>query len=122
MAASKHSFASHRITRPDPLVRDKARFMVDGALRSGRLQKPTHCPVCGAKGIQRERLKLLEAHHFDYSRPFDVAWLCHTCHIDLHQIQHLRGITYTSLESFIEHRTEHPDILGHYRHFPNDSK
>lgn len=50
--------------------------MVSQAIKTGRLQRGP-CESCGAT----ERI---HAHHDDYSRPYDVRWLCHSCHSSLH--------------------------------------
>lgn len=52
--------------------RREARIAVGNALRDGRLVKGP-CEGCDVTaGVQ--------AHHDDYSRPFDVRWLCRDCH------------------------------------------
>ena len=66
----------HRIT---PRTRKKqpkrpAVTAVGNAIRDGRLlRKP--CQICGSKA---------QAHHEDYSNPFEVMWLCHRHHADRH--------------------------------------
>jgi hypothetical protein len=57
----------------------KARIAVGNALRRGQLHRAAECFFCGAG----ERL---QAHHPDYSKPFDVFWLCSTCHGKLHTV------------------------------------
>ena len=52
-----------------------ARVAVGNALRDGRLNRQP-CAVCGASAS--------EAHHFDYSRPLDVTWLCFKHHREEH--------------------------------------
>ena len=59
----------------------KARGALGAAVRQGRIA-PSCCEKCGASKA--------EAHHEDYSKPFDVAWLCHKCHIALHFQQRLK--------------------------------
>ena len=55
--------------------KDRARNMVAKALASGKLvRKP--CAVC--------ELKRTEAHHFDYSKPLEVIWLCAVHHSAIH--------------------------------------
>jgi hypothetical protein len=51
----------------------RAHKAVQSALRSGRLVRPEHCERC-------ERQCKPQAHHADYTKPLDVAWLCSTCH------------------------------------------
>lgn len=54
-----------------------ARGMVRLAIRNGTLSKPSGCSSCHAA------IKV-EAHHSDYTKPLDVAWLCRSCHQVLH--------------------------------------
>lgn len=53
----------------------KARKKLQYAVKSGRL-KPQPCAKCGAKKT--------EAHHPDYSKPFEVIWLCNKHHLEEH--------------------------------------
>jgi len=48
------------------------------ALRTGRLVKPAECSVCGRTGQ-------VQGHHTDDERPFEVVWLCVTCHTAAHR-------------------------------------
>jgi hypothetical protein len=50
--------------------------MVNNAIRDGRLQKQP-CAICGDKKV--------EAHHYDYSKPLDVIWLCKKHHSMIHR-------------------------------------
>jgi ribosomal protein S27AE len=50
-----------------------ARIAVRTAVRQGNLVRPDTCPRCGQPGN-------IEAHHADYSKPYDVQWLCAECH------------------------------------------
>jgi hypothetical protein len=52
----------------------KARAAVNNAVRDGYLMKPEKCG-CGGSPV--------EAHHVDYTKPLDVAWLCGPCHRDV---------------------------------------
>jgi hypothetical protein len=59
-----------------------ARQAIENALRRGKLTKPSRCqmqisPLCG-------RLKNLDAHHEDYSKPLEVVWACRDCHMQHH--------------------------------------
>jgi len=43
------------------------------ALESGKIKKPDKCEDCPAT-------KNIQAHHEDYSKPYNVNWLCPKCH------------------------------------------
>lgn len=62
--------ARHRQTHPK---RYKARNAVNNAIRDGRLERQP-CEVCGKKA---------QAHHDDYSQPFQIRWLCFKHHREL---------------------------------------
>lgn len=49
------------------------------AIRRGDVVKPNTCSKCGEKPSR------IEGHHEDYSKPFDVVWLCPPCHRKLHK-------------------------------------
>jgi hypothetical protein len=53
----------------------KAQWAVNNAIRDGRMVRQP-CEVCGEKA---------QAHHDDYSKPFDVRWLCTTHHGEVHR-------------------------------------
>lgn len=53
-----------------------ANMAVDAALRCGRLNRPKRCQGCGRSGDETR----LSAHHYDYTKPLDVIWLCAACH------------------------------------------
>ena len=46
--------------------------------KRGKVQKGV-CSVCGEVKV--------EAHHEDYSKPFDVVWLCRKHHVEYHESQ-----------------------------------
>jgi len=53
--------------------RTTARQLLNAAVRTGRISKPTECRRCG-------NVSRLNGHHHDYSKPLDVEWLCNRCH------------------------------------------
>lgn len=55
-------------------VANAAHMQVTNALNRGDLVRPSHCDHCG------DGASKIQAHHDDYSKPLDVAWLCVTCH------------------------------------------
>ena len=56
-----------------PDAKEKAR----SAFKTGRIQKPLFCEVCGKKGK-------LERHHPNYNKPLEVIWVDRACHSKLH--------------------------------------
>ena len=52
---------------------------VQRGIKNGRVQRPGTCSQCGTINA------LIEGHHVDYNRPYDLRWLCHPCHMGLHR-------------------------------------
>ena len=48
------------------------------AIREGTLIKPSQCQICGKEDK-------IHGHHFDYSKPLKVIWVCQPCHSDIHR-------------------------------------
>ena len=59
--------------------RDRARNQFNNAVKKGTIRRPSACSACGAEGR-------IHGHHSDYSKPFDVEWLCTVCHGLRHRI------------------------------------
>jgi len=84
---SREHMRRARINNPDKFrVREKlaarnkpknakteARNILNQAIKSGKIIKPTNCSECG-------KIKRITAHHHDYSKPLEVKWLCYECH------------------------------------------
>jgi hypothetical protein len=51
----------------------EAKNLVNNAILRGALVRPSRCEAC------HEQIKP-EAHHENYEKPFDVIWLCSSCH------------------------------------------
>lgn len=72
--------------RYQPLYRErnperiKARNDLNYAIRHGRIARPDRCSACDVDCTPH-------GHHHDYSKPFDVQWLCPSCHSAIHAIQ-----------------------------------
>lgn len=43
------------------------------------LVNPGQCQMCGTKENK------IQAHHFDYSKPLEVTWICVECHKEIHR-------------------------------------
>lgn len=70
----QHKLYNRRRKERDP---EKAitRYLTSNAIRDGRLIR-LPCEVCGADKVQ--------AHHEDYTKPFEVRWLCFKHHREHH--------------------------------------
>jgi hypothetical protein len=47
-------------------------------IRLGKMEKGTKCEAC-------DRTDNIIAHHWDYSKPLSVIWLCSSCHKNVHK-------------------------------------
>ena len=56
----------------------KIHYDFSNAVRAGKIERQTYCDACLNEGK-------MQAHHPDYSKPFDVQWLCHECHRKAHR-------------------------------------
>jgi hypothetical protein len=61
--------------------RVRCREILYNSKRNGKIVPPERCEHCNKK-------TKLHAHHDDYSKPFDVTWLCRPCHRQLHGGMH----------------------------------
>ena len=52
--------------------------LLNAAVASGDVVKQEECTKCGS-------VIRVQAHHEDYSKPFDVVWLCEMCHKETHK-------------------------------------
>lgn len=47
------------------------------AIKEGSLERPLRCELCGSEGR-------VEGHHNNYDSPYEVTWVCASCHKKLH--------------------------------------
>lgn len=50
------------------------------AVLDGKIIKPEHCSKCLTV---LPKMKI-QGHHDDYSKPYDVVWVCQSCHKEIH--------------------------------------
>ena len=74
----KHKNIYYQRLKHEPL-KLKARYILRNAVRRLGLQKPKNCSKCGKECIT-------EGHHEDYTKPLDVIWLCHKCHLKINNV------------------------------------
>lgn len=62
-------------------VRKLSYSRLNNAVAQGRIKRPEFCERCnknpGTDSLGRSRI---EGHHPDHSKPFEVIWLCDSCH------------------------------------------
>jgi hypothetical protein len=51
---------------------------IGNAIKNKKIIRPTNCQVCDKQGK-------IHAHHDDYTKPYDVRWLCIKCHVHWHK-------------------------------------
>lgn len=56
----------------------KANYLLTNAVRDGRIDKPKTCSKCNASGK-------IHGHHYDYTKPLEVVWVCKDCHQWIHR-------------------------------------
>lgn len=69
-------YASIEKYRTSAPLKYEARLLVRAGVRNGRVQRMP-CEICGKQNSH--------AHHEDYSRPYDVRWLCTAHHGEVHR-------------------------------------
>ena len=57
----------------------RARSLLSNAICEGKIIRPKNCSLCNSDEF------VIEAHHPDYSKPYDVIWLCRSCHGIVHR-------------------------------------
>lgn len=57
----------------------KARCLLSHAITSGKVVKPKTCSNC------LKEKSMIHGHHEDYSKPYEVKWLCIPCHFLEHR-------------------------------------
>lgn len=72
LVRAKDRIASKKAQKKN-IVQHKCRLQFRNAIRNGTLIKPNTCSECSSCGQ-------IDGHHKDYSKPFDVIWLCTECH------------------------------------------
>lgn len=71
-----------KISEEDLICHKKRKYvrsLVQSAIKSKKLTRPSTCELCFCKD------KPIEAHHKDYGKPYDVVWLCKSCHTKAHK-------------------------------------
>ena len=74
------NYAKRNRANPEFRKMKRALAALNAAVRSGKLKRGSCCvSCCGTPNAQ--------AHHEDYSKPFDVIWLCRYHHTMFHNIK-----------------------------------
>lgn len=57
----------------------RARSLLSNAVCEGRIIRPTQCTLCFSSDV------VIQGHHYDYSKPLDIIWVCTSCHSMIHR-------------------------------------
>ncbi len=71
---AKKRVGRYRLKYPE---KRKAQIKLNNALQYGKIKRPNFCSICN-KSCKPQ------GHHYDYSKPLNVIWMCKKCHSDLH--------------------------------------
>ncbi len=72
----KKTVERYKKTNPEKTL---AHNTVNQAIRDGKIWRPSFCKKCGLSCKP-------DGHHTNYQNPFDVDWLCRSCHIKIHLV------------------------------------
>ncbi len=75
-----------QLYRKDNPEKIKAHSVLNNAVKTGKLIRPDNCESCFKECKP-------EGHHEDYSKPFDVEWLCKKCHANVDKREVSLGIS-----------------------------
>lgn len=79
----------------------KAHSIVNEAIRTAKLVKPSKCSCCNLE-------KEVQAHHEDYEKPLQIIWLCSTCHSNLHKQKRIEnGFQYKPIKQYVRKGTKY---------------
>lgn len=71
----KREYVAERRKRDKKKIR--AQNKLNKAIQSGKIKRPSKCDHCGKR-------RKVDGHHHDYNKPYDVVWLCRSCHMIEH--------------------------------------
>lgn len=60
-----------------PTFEQRMRTVFWTAIYGGRIKRGTTCEKCG---VTPRDQSLIHGHHDDYNKPYEVRWLCASCH------------------------------------------
>lgn len=74
---SRYPLHRNKPKPPDkrPAFKNHAKNLFQSAVRYGKIKRES-CEVCG---------EMAQGHHEDYSKPYDVIWLCYKHHMERHR-------------------------------------
>jgi len=75
----KHQLAKAIRHRETNIFENSARRLFNAKIKNGEVVKKDKC-----QNSDCCRCDFLQAHHHDYNKPFEVIWLCPSCHTQYH--------------------------------------
>jgi len=74
----------HPLPESERALRRECRRIFLNAVVGKRIPVRNRCESCGFRQVRRKPrhgMQGVEAHHWDYTKPLEVVWLCHWCHM-----------------------------------------
>ena len=60
--------------------------LIEAALKAKVITRPHNCTICNKPDTESR----IEAHHYDYTKPLEVTWLCPECHYQADELRRKR--------------------------------
>lgn len=76
--AQMRSYGTRSVCKDD--LKSSCRKTFKAAVRSGKIIRPSKCSMCSCECRP-------DGHHRNYHEPFNVMWLCKTCHGAQHRLE-----------------------------------
>jgi hypothetical protein len=75
--------------------KNKARLKFLAYEKRNNIIRPETCPICNKKSPylkypEYDIKQIMQAHHDDYLKPFDIKWMCFKCHAEFHKNNKLK--------------------------------
>jgi hypothetical protein len=83
-AIAQRNYRRNRTVTHDQHAKELARSKAGVKYRRGNIKK-SPCRDCGSE--------MSQMHHEDYSKPYDVVWMCRGCHLKVHAVEHRQAVT-----------------------------
>lgn len=82
--AAHYIHSKRNITKEKNILKYYVRYYIMNLIKSDKIIRPKQCSACNIFCTP-------DAHHEDYNKPYEIMWLCRTCHSKLHHGHDIKG-------------------------------